>query len=129
MRTLLLAVLLSLAPVYPAVADEPELPGADLFVMPREAVVREKPKESARALGVLPEREGQRGLFGRGLGGSGYETSQLALLWVLNQSDGRHTLLDIAERAKLPFHVVRGAADALEAAALLRREVPRSEAR
>ena len=72
---------------------------------------------------------GKRGLFGRGLGGSGYETSQLALLWVLNQSDGRHTLLDIAERAKLPFHVVRGAADALEAAALLRREVPRSEAR
>lgn len=67
-------------------------------------------------------RLGKRGLFGSGLGGVGYETSQLALLWVLNQSDGRHTLLDIAERAKLPFHVVRGAADALEATGLLRRE-------
>ena len=50
----LLAALLSLAPGSAAVADETELPGADLFVMPREAVVREKPKSNARALGVLP---------------------------------------------------------------------------
>jgi hypothetical protein len=50
----LLAALLSLAPASAVVADEPEPPGADLFVMPREAVVREKPKSNARALGVLP---------------------------------------------------------------------------
>jgi aminopeptidase-like protein len=65
---------------------------------------------------------GKRGLFGRGLGGAGYETGQLALLWVLNQSDGRHSLLEVAQRAKLPFHVIRTAADALEGAGLLRRE-------
>lgn len=50
----LLAALLSLAPASPAVADEPELPGDDLFVMPREAVLREKPKSNAHAVGVLP---------------------------------------------------------------------------
>jgi hypothetical protein len=50
----LLAALLSLAPASAVAADEPEPPGADLFVMPREAVVREKPKSGARALGVLP---------------------------------------------------------------------------
>jgi aminopeptidase-like protein len=65
---------------------------------------------------------GKRGLFGQGLGGKGYETYQLALLWVLNQSDGRHALLDVADRAKLPFPVIRSAADALERTGLLRRE-------
>jgi aminopeptidase-like protein len=38
---------------------------------------------------------------------------ELALLWVLNLSDGRHTLLDIAERSGIEFGVIRQAADAL----------------
>ena len=33
--------------------------------------------------------------------------TELALLWVLNLSDGDHSLLDIAERAELPFPAVR----------------------
>ncbi len=37
----------------------------------------------------------------------------MALLWVLNLSDGRHSLLDIADRAGMPFALVRHAADAL----------------
>jgi aminopeptidase-like protein len=41
------------------------------------------------------------------------------MLWVLNLSDGRHRLLEVAERAKLPFRDVRMAASALEAAGLL----------
>jgi len=41
-------------------------------------------------------------------------------LWVLNLSDGRHTLLDIAERAELPFAVVASAAETLEKHGLLR---------
>ena len=28
---------------------------------------------------------------------------QMALLWVLNLADGRHSLLDMAERAGVPF--------------------------
>ena len=44
---------------------------------------------------------------------------QMAMLWVLNLSDGTHTLLDIAERAGLPFATVRAAADALLGVELL----------
>lgn len=62
---------------------------------------------------------GRRGLY-RKLGGyQDVADRQLAMLWVLNQSDGRHSLLDIAERAQLPFELVRDAADDLVAAKLL----------
>jgi aminopeptidase-like protein len=43
----------------------------------------------------------------------------MAMLWVLNLSDGSRSLLDIAERSKLPFSEVRRAALALEGAGLL----------
>jgi aminopeptidase-like protein len=55
---------------------------------------------------------GRRGLYRR-MGGPHVEDAQLAMLWVLNQSDGDRSLLDIAERAGLPFRAVRGAADVL----------------
>ncbi len=42
-----------------------------------------------------------------------------ALAWALNFSDGRHTLLDIAERAGLSFWQLAGAAELLEAQGLL----------
>lgn len=38
---------------------------------------------------------------------------QKAILWVLNLSDGYHSLLDIAERAQLDFALIREAADLL----------------
>jgi len=44
---------------------------------------------------------------------------EMALLWVLNLSDGRHSLIDIAERSGVEFSAVREAADALAAAGLL----------
>jgi hypothetical protein len=44
----------------------------------------------------------------------------MALLWVLNFADGGRSLLDIAERAGLPFATICGAADALLAAELLK---------
>ncbi len=40
-------------------------------------------------------------------------TEQLALLWVLNQSDGTHSLLEIAKRSGLAFADLAGAARAL----------------
>ena len=46
------------------------------------------------------------------------------MLWVLNLSDARHSLLDIAERSGLTFDTVRAAADALVDAGLLE-EAPR----
>jgi len=42
------------------------------------------------------------------------------MLWVLNLSDGDHSLLEIAERSELAFPAVRAAARALETAGLLR---------
>jgi len=56
---------------------------------------------------------GRRGLhhaFGHGAGNTAL---QRAVLWVLNLSDGRHSLLDIAERSKSPFEEIKQAADAL----------------
>ena len=41
------------------------------------------------------------------------------MLWVLNLADGEHSLLDVAERAELPFATVAAAADALVEADLL----------
>jgi aminopeptidase-like protein len=62
---------------------------------------------------------GRRGLY-RPLGGvtQGRER-ELALLWVLNQSDGEHDLLAIAERAQMPFAAIVEAAAALVEAKLL----------
>lgn len=64
-------------------------------------------------------RLGKRGLF-RSVGGSNPGEFEHALLWVLNQSDGRHALLDIAERSGMSFELLAGAADALLGAGLLR---------
>ena len=47
----------------------------------------------------------------------------MARLWVLNLSDGRHSLLDIAERAGFPFRDVKEAARVLYESSLLA-EVP-----
>jgi aminopeptidase-like protein len=68
---------------------------------------------------------GRRGLY-RTTGGDPLPGYELALLWVLNLSDGRHSLLDIADRAGLSFGVVRKAAEALRAAELLAPESPTS---
>ena len=38
---------------------------------------------------------------------------ELAMLWVLNLSDGRYSLLDIAEKSALSFEKIKSAADAL----------------
>ena len=63
---------------------------------------------------------GRRGLYAAAEEGEEGRARNLALLWVLNLSDGRHDLLAIAERSGLPFTTVRAAADALVAAKLLR---------
>jgi aminopeptidase-like protein len=62
---------------------------------------------------------GRRGLY-RSAGGLKDESvDELALLWVLNLSDSRHSLLDVAERSGLAFEKVRAAATALLDAGLL----------
>lgn len=61
---------------------------------------------------------GKRGLY-RSTGGPAIPAEIDARLWVLNLSDGEHSLLDIAERSKKPFADIRAAADVLQAGGLL----------
>ena len=63
---------------------------------------------------------GKRGLYGTIGGAAGARDRELAMLWVLNFSDGAHSLLDIAERSKMSFDCIRSAAEALRASGLLR---------
>ncbi|ULA65094.1 MAG: Putative polysaccharide biosynthesis protein with aminopeptidase-like domain [Nitrospira sp.] len=71
---------------------------------------------------------GKRGLY-RAIGGqAGEKSMEMAMLWVLNLSDGCHTLLDIAERSQLPFAAVARAASDLIAHALLEPVPERSPA-
>jgi aminopeptidase-like protein len=62
---------------------------------------------------------GKRGLY-RALGGFA-EAGQLelAMLWVLNQSDGEHSLADIAEQSQLSREVIDRAAELLTQSDLL----------
>jgi aminopeptidase-like protein len=67
---------------------------------------------------------GARGLYATVGGDKNAAQSNMAMLWVLNFSDGEHSLLDIAERADLPFATIWQAAERLRAAALLREQEP-----
>lgn len=60
---------------------------------------------------------GKRGLYQAtgGVGSGGVDS----LLWVLNLSDGKHNLLDIAEKSNLDFAVIKNSADVLLRADLL----------
>lgn len=63
---------------------------------------------------------GRRGLYrSMGVHHQGAD-SQIALLWVLNLSDGNHTLLDIAEKSGLSFNVIKEAAEILLKFSLLK---------
>jgi aminopeptidase-like protein len=61
---------------------------------------------------------GRRGLYGAS-GGHGLGNKNLARLWVLNLSDGAHSLLDIAERSGMRFAEICEAAHELSAHGLL----------
>lgn len=61
---------------------------------------------------------GRRGLY-PSTGGGPAGPDRMAVLWVLNQSDGHHSLLDIAVRSGVPFELIAAAAAALEAVGLL----------
>ncbi len=62
---------------------------------------------------------GKRGLY-RAVGGqAGEKSMEMALLWVLNLSDGHHAVLDIAERAEFSFSRIQEAVEALVGVGLL----------
>lgn len=63
---------------------------------------------------------GRRGLYPATGGAGERRLKELAILWVLNLSDGSNSLLDICERAGLPFETIRDAASRLAETDLLR---------
>ena len=63
---------------------------------------------------------GKRGLYGAIGGDKDAAAANMAMLWILNQSDGTNSLLDIAERARLPFAVIQRTAKLLADHGLLK---------
>ena len=63
---------------------------------------------------------GKRGLYHKIGGQEDSKDFQLAMLWVLNLSDGKHTIMDISERAKLKFELIKDAVDSLVEHGLLK---------
>jgi len=63
---------------------------------------------------------GRRGLYDKIGGASDSKAKQMAMLWTLNLSDGEHTLLDISNRSKMPFSLIRDAAGTLAEYGLLK---------
>jgi len=61
---------------------------------------------------------GKRGIY-RKMGGPIIEQNLVHLFWVLNYSDGGHSLLDIAERSGIPFSAIGEAAELLSQNGLL----------
>lgn len=111
-------------PQYHTSADDldlvrPEFLAESLRALQRIVVVLEA---NRRYRNLAPKGEpqlGRRGLYASKGGYQGIPHGQLALLWVLNQSDGKHSLLDIAMRAGLDFATIRKVARRLVAAGLL----------
>lgn len=79
-------------------------------------------EENCRYMNLNPKCEpqlGRRGLY-RHLGGiKDAGSREMAMLWVLNLSDGQHNLLDITVRSGLPFDAISEVARLLERHALL----------
>ena len=70
---------------------------------------------NATYLNTSPKGEpqlGKRGIY-RKMGGPSIEQNLIHLLWVLNYSDGEHSLLDIAEMSQFAFSDLRKAANIL----------------
>lgn len=63
---------------------------------------------------------GKRGLYSTFGGKKDSNVYEMAMLWVLNYSDGYHTLLDIADNSALEFNIIEEATVMLEKHGLLK---------
>jgi aminopeptidase-like protein len=112
-------------PEYHTSADNPDFVSPQAMLDTLEAVweMFQVLDRDRRYVNLSPYGEpqlGKRGLY-ESLGGrSDTKQAQMAMLWVLNYSDGEHSLLDIAVRSGLPFAAVTAAADALHDAGLVK---------
>jgi aminopeptidase-like protein len=112
-------------PEYHTSADNPDFVTPEAMADTLETVTEifDVLEQNRRYVNLSPFGEpqlGRRGLY-ESLGGrSDTKQAQMAMLWVLNYSDGEHDLLDIARRSGIPFAAVVAAADALLDAGLVK---------
>lgn len=111
-------------PEYHTSADNPEFvrPEALEDSLTRLEKVIDILERDKKFMNLNPKGEpmlGRRGLYDAIGGRSDSKEQQMALLWVLNYSDGDHSLLDIAERSQLGFDRVAHAAEILRQHGLL----------
>jgi aminopeptidase-like protein len=111
-------------PQYHTSADTPAFVSASALadtLDTLEAIV-DAVEGNHRYVNLSPRGEpqlGPRGLY-PSMGGPTAQAEQLAMLWMLNLSDGSHSVLDIADRSGVRCDQLRTAATRLEAAGLLR---------
>jgi aminopeptidase-like protein len=111
-------------PEYHTSGDNPDFLSADALGESWLACLKvlEALECDRRYVNLQPKGEpqlGRRGLY-RSMGGyQDVPERQLALLWMLNLSDGTNSTLDIASRSRLPFGLVANAAADLQRAGLL----------
>jgi aminopeptidase-like protein len=110
-------------PEYHTSGDNPSLVTGDamadsLDVLRRILELAERDRTLRNTSPYGEPQLGRRGLYD---GERAAGLNRMAVLWVLNQSDGRHSLLDIAELAGIPFSSIAAAADALCEVGLLAR--------
>jgi aminopeptidase-like protein len=105
-------------PEYHTSADDPDFVRPDALAGTLDACAQiiDVLEHDGRYRNLSPNGEpqlGRRGLY-RAVGGEAdAKSNEMAMLWVLNQSDGEHSLLDIAQRSGFEFARIRWAADAL----------------
>jgi aminopeptidase-like protein len=86
----------------------------DSYTIIRAALeVLEADRRFQSALPKCEPQLGRRGLYAAIGNEKRGDSKKMAMLWVLNYSDGEHSLLDIAERSDLPFVIIRSAAETL----------------
>jgi len=113
-------------PEYHSSADNFDLIDRDALAesLAASARILRIAERNTRYVNLNPKCEprlGKRGLYGA-TGGRHPGEFEHALLWILNQSDGSQSLLEIAEKSGLPFELIAAGADALLGAGLLRPE-------
>ena len=110
-------------PQYHSSADDLELMSAGQLARSLEVCQRmvEILESNRRYVNLSPRGEprlGKRGLYGA-MGGRSPAERERAMLWILNQSDGSASLLDIAQRSSLSYASIHQAAEELAGAGLL----------
>ena len=63
---------------------------------------------------------GKRGLYKAISGQADSKSREMAMLWLLNMSDGEHSLLEIAQKSVIPIQVLKQIADVLQQHELLK---------